>query len=149
MELKFKYDLLYHIMAAMHLIMAAGALHITIMLSIHGPGLAVAMSPFLLLLLASVIYGAVYYLKRPSTNYIKLEDGNLIIHRGPAFLRKKVPVTQIDEGRLIGSSLILILSNDEEVKINTKMLKIRDIERLTAGLAEFFPILHTDRNRRD
>ncbi len=52
--------------------------------------------------------------------------------------RKKLNISEIEQGRIIGEKLILILKNGKEVAISFKLLTITDSENLLIKLKEFF-----------
>ncbi|MBO0600228.1 hypothetical protein I2483_01015 [Sporosarcina sp. E16_3] len=98
------------------------------------------MSPILLLniLLSTVL--AVYYFKLHTIVYLRLTDNSLSIHKGLVYPRKKVDLSEIEQGRLSASKLILLLKNEKEIDINLSLLTIKDYEKLHAMMLHFFPI---------
>ena len=63
------------------------------------------MSPILLLniLLSTVL--AVYYFKLHTIDYLRLKDNSLSIHKGLVFSRKRVDLSEIEQGRLVLTNL--------------------------------------------
>jgi hypothetical protein len=98
------------------------------------------MSPILLLNILLSIVLAVYYFKLHTIDYLRLNDNSLSIHKGLVFSRKRVDLSEIEQGRVSVNKLILLLKNEKEIDINLSLLTIKDYEKLHATMLHFFPI---------
>ena len=101
-------------------------------------GLVVGSILLLNILLSTML--AVYYFKLQTIDYLRLKDNSLSIHKGLVFRRKRVDLSEIEQGRVSASKLILILKNEKEIDINLNLLTIKDYERLHSTMLHFCPI---------
>lgn len=98
------------------------------------------MGPILLMNILLSTMLAVNYFKLHTIDYLRLKDNSLSIHIGLFFRRKKVDLSEIEQGRVSASKLILILKNEKEIDINLSLLTIKDYERLHSTMLHFCPI---------
>ncbi|MFS1515023.1 hypothetical protein V1503_00695 [Bacillus sp. SCS-151] len=142
MELKYKENTLWRIAGIVWLIVAVMNLGLMIFLinGISG-GFGFLISPVLLINIILSFLLAVFYFKITAIVYLRLNDKILSIYKGLVLPRKKVILSEIEEGRVIGNRFILILQNGKEVEINLKLLTIRDFERLRTKLGNSFLII--------
>lgn len=101
-------------------------------------GLVVGPILLLNILLSTML--AVNYFKLHTIDYLRLKDNSISIHIGLFFRRKKVDLSEIEQGRVSASKLILILKNEKEIDINLSLLTIKDYERLHSTMLHFCPI---------
>lgn len=98
------------------------------------------MGPILLMNILLSTMLAVNYFKLHTIDYLRLKDNSISIHIGLFFRRKKVDLSEIEQGRVSASKLILILKNEKEIDINLSLLTIKDYERLHSTMLHFCPI---------
>ncbi|MET3657022.1 hypothetical protein ABIC55_002109 [Sporosarcina psychrophila] len=102
--------------------------------------LGLVMGPILLMNILLSTMLALNYFKLHTIDYLRLKDNSLSIHIGLFFRRKKVDLSEIEQGRVSASKLILILKSEKEIDINLSLLTIKDYERLHSTMLHFCPI---------
>ncbi|MBE4909792.1 hypothetical protein IMZ08_17295 [Bacillus luteolus] len=103
-------------------------------------GFGLMMSPIYLFTI--LVSGAIsiFHFRITKVDYVRMDDTSLSIFKSLALPRKHIKLSKIEQGRMIGSKLILILNNEKEVEINTKQLTIKEFEKLKVRLQDYFMI---------
>ncbi|MEO2076002.1 MAG: hypothetical protein ABGX20_11600 [Bacillus sp. (in: firmicutes)] len=83
----------------------------------------------------------VFYFRITSIDYIRVNDNILSIYKGMVLPKKKINLTEVEQGRVIGNRFVLILRNQKEVEINLKLITIKDFESMKVQLEKYFPVL--------
>ncbi|MDQ1144065.1 hypothetical protein QE429_000892 [Bacillus sp. SORGH_AS 510] len=83
----------------------------------------------------------VFYFRITSIDYIRVNENILSIYKGLVLPMKKINLTEVEQGRVIGNRFVLILRNQKEVEINLKFITIKDFERMKVQLETYFPVL--------
>ncbi|QOR64771.1 hypothetical protein IM538_12980 [Cytobacillus suaedae] len=141
MGYKFKENSLSKIAGSMWLVIALANIGLMVfMLTGLTHGFGLLMSPlYLFTILVSVVL-SIFHFRITKMDYIRMDDASLSIFRSLALPRKMINLSEIEQGRILGSKLILILNTKKEVEINMKQLTIKDYERLKVRLQDYFTI---------
>jgi hypothetical protein len=103
-------------------------------------GFKLIMSPFLILLIVSSSVLAVFNFKIPTIDYVRVNEHTLSTFRSLVLKRKEIDLSEVEQGRIVGNKLILILHNEKEFEISLKNLTIKDSEKLIVKLKKSFLI---------
>lgn len=140
MKLKYKENILYKIAGSVYILLSLMYLGVMYFLfkdkQIYFNRFIIFIFSFIPL---NFVVGA-YYFKLHTIDYVRLNDNELSIYKSLILPRKKLNISEIEQGRIIGEKLILILKNGKEVAISFKLLTITDSENLLIKLKEFFLI---------
>ena len=141
MELKYKENSLWKVTGSLCLLIALMNLGLMLfMLSGISRGFGLMISPiYVFTILISVVL-AVFFFRITTIDYLRLNESTLSIHRGLVLPRKKINISEVEQGRVIGNRFVLILKNQKEVEINLKYLTIKDYEQIKIKLEKYFKI---------
>ena len=141
MELKYKENPQWKIAGSLWMLNALMNLGFLIfMISGKGRvlGLMISLLYVIIILLSCVL--AVFLFRITRIDYIRINDNTLSIHKGFVFPRKMINLSEVEEGRVLGNRLTLILKNGKKVNINLKYLTTKDFEKMKVKLEECFKI---------
>lgn len=135
MKLKYKENVVYKIAGCTWLIVALINLALALIsLNSVTVGFGWGVNSLLILNIFLTISLAAFYFKITNIDYVRLKDNVISIHKGFVLPRQKINVVEIERGRVVGDTFILLLRNEKEVEINLKMLTVRDHDRLIEQL---------------
>lgn len=98
-------------------------------------GLVVGPILLLNILLSTML--AVYYFKLQTIDYLRLKDNSLSIHKGLVFRRKRVDLSEIEQGRVSASKLILILKKRKRNRQKLESINYKGLRKTTFYDASF------------
>lgn len=141
MELKFKENPLWKIAGSLWLLISFMNLGLIVFL-INGfsGAFGLMLSPLYVITIFISCLLAVNYFRITRIDYIRISEHTLSIYKGLVFPRKKTNFSEVEEGRVLGNKLILILKNEKEVELNLKLLTVKDFEKMKKKLEEYFKV---------
>lgn len=71
-----------------------------------------------------------YYLRLPRITYIAVEPTGLLIARGPVLQKRFVSFNDVQDHRLVGKTLRMMLRNGKEIGVKYDLLSLNDIRIL-------------------
>lgn len=80
------------------------------------------------------LMAAFFSFRVQQTDYVRIDDQIISIHKGPVRPRQKIKLVDVKEGRIMDQQMVLILRNEHEVSINLRQLSITNSERLQQAL---------------
>lgn len=141
MELKYKDNVQFKITGSIWLLVSLLYIGLLVfILTSNMGGFKLIMSPFLILLIVSSSVLAVFNFKIPTIDYVRVNEHTLSTFRSLVLKRKEIDLSEVEQGRIVGNKLILILHNEKEFEISLKNLTIKDSEKLIVKLKKSFLI---------
>ena len=71
---------------------------------------------------------------------MRVTEHTLSTFRSLLLKRKEIELSEVEQGRIVGDKLILILHNEKEFEISLKNFTIKDSEKLIVKLRKSFSI---------
>ena len=112
------------------------AIFLVIFIAGFKPPLKIAVVYMIIVMMLNIILGFVlgkYYISLSSRTYIKISHKELKIHKGLAHKNQIIKFEDIEEVRLIGEKIVIILMNycsNKEVEIRSDLIYLKDLDIL-------------------
>lgn len=134
-EIKFKKTVLHNYLGAFWILIS---LIWTVLLAFSifaiKPSLTSSSNLLILIVSFNIVLGfinGIYNLTLHSRNYVKITNEQLEIHKAPLRKNQIINLKDIEEARLIGNKIILLLkNNDKEAELKADLMYVKDSDKL-------------------